>query len=230
MTARSWKNLSEGQEEPLKLSGQANMALDSYLLASSIESREPSYLVRLYGWSEPCLSIGANQSLSPRALKRCRQRGVDVVQRPTGGGAVLHGHDLTYAVVGPDEGKGVLQIYQAAAEALICGLGELGIESSVVEHHEQARATACFAAPTGADLAVNRRKICGSAQLRRGGWFLQHGSIPLEDSSELTAELTESAEANTSAWLSLFCPGITPRRAATALLAGFEKAWGPARP
>ena len=96
--------------------------------------------------------------------------GVEVVRRPTGGRALLHGADLTYAVAlpRPDGPAGhVDAVYRTIAAGLIAGLAGLGVTASVGEERGPA-GPVCFAAAQGADLRVGNRKLCGSAQVQRG--------------------------------------------------------------
>ncbi len=79
--------------------GPANMALDEALL-EWIADRPDAGCLRTYGWAEPTLTLGYFQSLS-QALAEPRWRGVPVVRRATGGGAIWHDHELTYAIVLP---------------------------------------------------------------------------------------------------------------------------------
>ena len=113
---------------------------------------------------------------------RVRDSGSSVVRRPTGGQGLLHGGDLTYAVAmalppGPD--GGVDAVYRRLAGGLIAGLARLGVAAAVARHDGPA-GPVCFAGQQGADLRVGDRKLCGSAQVRRDGAVLQHGSILLD--------------------------------------------------
>ena len=110
-------------------------------------------------------------------------------RRATGGGCVLHDGDVTYSVVAPEAGQSVLEAYRWVAGGLMAGLRLLGVEASVAEHPAIGRRLDCFAVATGADLEVEGRKVCGSAQVRRLGWFLQHGSLPIVDIRAKTASL-----------------------------------------
>jgi lipoate-protein ligase A len=125
---------------------------------------------------------------------------------------------------------GVLGIYRWVAQGLIAGFAALGIEASVVERPGTGagRALSCFALPTGADLESRGRKICGSAQVRRGGWFLQHGSIPVEDVRVETAALLGLAgvQDGGSTCVELERPGTVWDEVAQALERGFRVAWG----
>jgi lipoyl(octanoyl) transferase len=222
-------------------SARRTMAVDEALLDAAIAGGRDEAVVRLYHWANPALSVGAKQDVPRDVLDRCAAAGVEVVRRPTGGGAVLHLHDLTYAVVAPARGMGVLGIYRWVAEGLVAGFAALGIEARVVEHagggraHQNtfahrgrsaAQAVGCFALPTGADLEVGGRKICGSAQVRRGGWFLQHGSIPVRDVRARTAELLGPAALDDSTCVDRERPGTDWDELAGALEQGFRVAWG----
>lgn len=203
-----------------------NMALDRAVLARAIAGGTGFPVVRLYRWHPPTLSVGAHTDLPAEVGDRCAAAGVAVVHRPTGGGCVLHDGDLTYSVVAPDRGRGVLDAYRWVAGGLIAGLGRLGITAEIAEHAPAGRPLNCFQAPTGADLAVASRKLCGSAQLRRGGWFLQHGSIPIGDVRARTAELLGGPADDRSTFLESVKPGTTWEDLASAIVEGFAAAWG----
>ncbi|MBW3591510.1 MAG: lipoate--protein ligase family protein [Actinobacteria bacterium] len=222
-------------------SATANMALDVGMLDRAVARRNHLPLLRLYRWAGPALSLGSNQLLDPELERRCRQAGVELVRRPTGGSAVLHGGDLTYAVVAPYSGMSVMDAYRWVAQGLICGLGRLGLQAQVVRHRDSAAGPvlvihgrggaygpgdACFAAPVGADLQVDGRKICGSAQKRRRGHFLQHGSIPLTDDRAMLAQLLDTEHPNHSTCLTSLRPGTTCEELQRCLVQGFEDAWG----
>ena len=202
------------------------MALDLGLLAGSIaqERRDPA--VRIYGWNPPALSVGANVNLPREVRERCAAAGVDVVRRATGGGCVLHDGDVTYSVVAPEAGRSVLEAYRWVAGGLMAGLRLLGVEASVAEHPAIERPLDCFAVATGADLDVEGRKICGSAQVRRKGWFLQHGSLPIVDIRAKTASLLGDSVDRRSTCLQRLRPGTTWNEAASSLIVGFAAAWG----
>ena len=172
------------------------------------------------------LSVGAKFDLPREVRERCAAAGVDVVHRPTGGGCVLHDGDITCSVVAPEAGRSVLEAYRWVAGGLVAGLRLLGIEARVAEHRATARALDCFAVATGADLEVGGRKICGSAQVRRRGWFLQHGSLPIVDIREKMARLLGDSADRTSTCVEESRPGTTWSETASALIAGFAAAWG----
>lgn len=139
-------------------------------------------VLRLYTWTTPALSLGRFQPETDVDLAACRTRGVEVVRRPTGGRALLHGADLTYAVALPRPGGAaghVDALYRTLAAALIAGLAELGVHAELGGNRGPS-GPVCFATVQGADLRVGERKLCGSAQVQRGSLVLQHGSLLLD--------------------------------------------------
>lgn len=139
-------------------------------------------MLRFYSWDPPALSLGRFQPDHDVDLDACNARGVEVVRRPTGGKALLHGGDLTYAVAlpRPDGAAGrVDALYRRLAGGLIAGLARLGV-TATIGADAGAAGPVCFAAAQGADLRVGSRKLCGSAQVQRGRVVLQHGSVLLD--------------------------------------------------
>ncbi|MFN2371507.1 MAG: biotin/lipoate A/B protein ligase family protein, partial [Candidatus Krumholzibacteriia bacterium] len=84
------------------LPGAANMARDRDLLAAHRPGDDP--VLRIYRWDPPAVTIGYNQQLADFDADGVRTAGWDVVRRPTGGRAILHADELTYAVVGTSPG------------------------------------------------------------------------------------------------------------------------------
>ncbi len=172
--------------------GWANMAIDQTLLDSA-EQRGESWL-RLYQWQPSCLSFGRHEpALRRYDADRIRGLGLDTVRRPTGGRAVWHCRELTYAVATPVQRLGSLQAaYLEIHRVLAAALEELGTAASLAAPASSAAldAGACFARAAGGEVMVAGRKVVGSAQLRRGGALLQHGSIMLEDDQAMVARLT----------------------------------------
>jgi lipoyl(octanoyl) transferase len=167
------------------------MRLDREMLAA-VAAGGPG-AIRLYAFSPPCLSIGRLQAVDDVDAEACRRDGVEVVRRPTGGVAVLHDAELTYAVacaadhslLGGDVLGSCARIHAAVAR----GLGRLGVgvrlHGPAVDERAAARERAvvadCFARPASHELlSLDGRKLVGSAQARRGSALLQHGSILLD--------------------------------------------------
>jgi len=157
-----------------ELSGVWQMALDAALL----EQRRP--ILRFYRWSRPTLSLGFHQQpLQPAWLQWQRTGGGDLVRRPSGGGAVLHGGDLCYALVWPDPACGRLEAYRQVCAWMQRAFAELG-EPLVFGGAAASTSGDCFARSTSADLlTAEGQKRIGSAQRWQRGCLLQHGSIQL---------------------------------------------------
>jgi len=176
----------------LEASGKVQMAIDHWLLAQHSSGKQPPTL-RFYTWSPPAISLGYHQHKYPQKWQHLYWQGqkLDLVRRPTGGRAVLHQGDLTYAVVTSGLTGNRIQAYQTICEFLIQGWRSLGVEL----HYGQAgrgyvHNPNCFGTATGADLVLpNGSKLIGSAQLRRNSSILQHGSIRLQPDPELFAEV-----------------------------------------
>ncbi len=161
------------------------MAIDEALLQQVSEKSSPPVL-RLYGFSPPCLSVGRFQRIRDHLqFEQLEQDLVTLVRRPTGGQAVLHDHELTYAVV---TGRDHLEpfskrgIYTFIAELLLEGLKVLGIHGiSRRERLGSPHNPDCFAS-TGEYEISNRgqQKLIGSAQLITRAASLQHGAVPLD--------------------------------------------------
>jgi len=161
------------------------MELDEALLAEACSRGDP--LLRVYAWNPPCVSLGRFQDAGGIDLEYARARGWDVVRRPTGGRAVLHQHEVTYAVALPPSlvaGVGVRSSYTVLAGALHAGLRAMLRSPAAVgsggSHTGRVRSASCFAAADECDVITADGKLVGSAQVRRGGGLLQHGSILLD--------------------------------------------------
>lgn len=162
--------------EPHGASGAAHMAADRALLDEA--ARRGSAFLRLYRWDPPCLSLGRNDPTPAPP-------GIATVRRPTGGRAVWHEHEVTYAVAAPIAMFGRLKdAYRAIHERLATGLRSLGADVTLAADRPTGRLadrpTSCFAVTAGGEILVRGRKLVGSAQVRRGEAFLQHGSILLD--------------------------------------------------
>ena len=176
MTATAWRLVDDLDRS---FDAAAQMRADLALLDEVAAGARPA--LRLYQWRPPALSLGRFQDEDDVDRDECARLGVEIVRRPTGGRALLHGGDLTYAVATtrPSGEPGAVDaIYEWLAQALIAGLTRLGVHAAVARNEGPA-GPVCFAGQQGADLRVGDRKLCGSAQLHRDGVVLQHGSILL---------------------------------------------------
>ncbi len=162
-------------------SGAFNMARDQEI--ARMVQEDGAARLRLYGWRRPTLSLGYAQDAASFDAERLRALGVDLVRRPTGGRAVLHQHEVTYAFVVPqrDLPGDIRETYLQIAQALVAALRALGADVDLAGDPGTAEADAnCFAQPSWYEIEVGGRKLLGSAQVRRGGVILQHGALPLE--------------------------------------------------
>jgi len=172
---RAWRLLLHGAA-----AGPWNMGVDEALLTSVIAGGPPT--LRFYTWDGPWLSLGYAQRTGPGRLAACAEAGVGVVRRATGGRAVLHGGDLTYALAAPTAllPDGLHASYRLVAEALLAALRSLGVEAerSGLEAPVPDRdAFDCFERAAPEELCAAGRKLAGSAQRRTGAAVLQHGSL-----------------------------------------------------
>lgn len=162
--------------------GRFNMDFDEKLLDFAIKTNLSMPIFRLYGWSPACVSLGRNQSDSHIDKNFCVANNIDIVKRLTGGRALLHDNELTYSFVCPvsflKNGQTVIQSYKEISGALSEGLKKAGIDA-VFPQDKQAKTNYeyCMSLSTGADLSYKGKKIVGSAQFRKQGYILQHGSI-----------------------------------------------------
>jgi lipoate-protein ligase A len=172
----------------LPAEGAWNMAVDEALL-ESIGVKESPPTLRLFAWSPACLSLGYAQPFSDVDLEQLNTHGWRVVRRITGGRAILHTDELTYAVIAPhDEPRlagGVLESYQRLSQALLAALKLLGLpaeahpESPARSQHPKDQQPVCFEVPSNYEITVRGKKLVGSAQARKKPGILQHGSLPL---------------------------------------------------
>ena len=183
--ASVWRLIQNGT-----LSAALNMALDETLWHSVRTGQSPPVL-RLYRWQPAAVSLGYGQKGADIVnLQACSSLGFDVVRRITGGRAVLHDNEVTYAVVSQEHTElfsgGVLACYKTIAEILKQTLESFGLPVELAPGQPRAikgkhpSESACFTAVSHYELICQGCKIAGSSQKRGNGTFLQHGSIPLD--------------------------------------------------
>lgn len=220
--------------------GARNLALDEAIFRSVRARRSPPTL-RLYRWSSPTLTIGYAQDRE-RDVDRaaCRERGIAVLRRVTGGRAVLHDAELTYSVSAPAGqpgfGSGLEQAYRRIAAGLLDGLRRLGLEAALAHRgtcqpSRPSRHPGCFAATSRNEIEFDGRKLVGSAQRREGGAFLQHGSVLLESHEALLGQVLRGCRgrdgaAGMTALADLLHPCPGPEAIAAALVDGCAAVWG----
>ena len=177
-----------------------NMATDEALLRHA-GTAPPVPTLRFFGWVPPAVSLGYFQDARKEVnLPYCREHSIDVVRRPTGGKAVFHDHEVTYALVAGENHplfpRGILGTFQVISSAILRALSKLGVEAEMAadgrSHAPDGLAAFCFSVPSRYELLVKGRKICGSAQTRSKGVFLQHGSILVDFDPARTAAVLVS--------------------------------------
>ncbi|MDC3412118.1 lipoate--protein ligase family protein [Aquibacillus sp. 3ASR75-11] len=164
-----------------------NMALDEMLLNWHSEGKIPPVL-RFYGWKPAGLSVGYFQKIKGKIdVDGVQKYGAEIVRRQTGGRAVLHDQELTYSVLVSEQHeampRSVKDAYMVISKGLLEGFRELEVNAdfSIPEKKLQTTDSAvCFEEPSWYELIVEGKKIAGSAQTRKKGVILQHGSIPID--------------------------------------------------
>lgn len=176
----------------MEASGAKHMAIDSWLLDQHLAGQQPSSL-RFYTWKTPTISLGYHQRQFPDHWNHLEYKGqpVEIVRRPTGGRAVLHQGDLTYALVTSGLSGSRQEIYRQLCQFLITGWQDLGVQLSFGRaRRDYIKNPNCFGTATAADLVTDDGyKLIGSAQVYRQGCVLQHGSIRLRPDSELYSQV-----------------------------------------
>ena len=229
--------------------GAENMQYDEQLAQSLLASDHP-FVVRVYGWKPPAISLGWHQNIEEIDLDRCSREGIDVVRRPTGGRAILHSDEVTYSVAMVASQKSVLSVYQQISEALVQGLRDLGAEVALEKSqphfpslYRTPSAVACFASVARYEIHIGGRKLVGSAQRRFARpdgqeVVLQHGSILLGEDHQRMVEFLKGLESdqreqlkrdlkkNTIDLSSALGRTVRFEEVAPLLQRGFEKAWG----
>jgi lipoate-protein ligase A len=165
--------------------GAYNMAVDEAIMNAVATGESPPTL-RFYAWEPACLSLGYGQSSKDVDLERLHERGWDLVRRPTGGRAILHTDELTYSLCVPQDHPlaqgGIVESYRRISQALAFGLESIGMVGQAQRRADKIvdPGPVCFEVTSHYEIATqDGRKLIGSAQLRRKGCVLQHGSLPL---------------------------------------------------
>ncbi len=151
-----------------------NMAIDEAILQSRIENLVPNTL-RLYQWQPSAVSIGKNQNLQDNVyVDNCRELGVDIVRRNSGGGTVFHDQtgEVTYSVtaqISDLDATDITTVYMRVYAAITDALRLLGIPADYSSGNQK----------NCPNLTVNDRKISGSAQTVKRHVIQQHGTLLL---------------------------------------------------
>jgi len=170
--------------------GEENMRIDAELLDSAIREKRNEPILRLYGWSPACISLGRNQKEDFLDKNLIAGLGLDVIRRLTGGRALLHDDEITYSVICPasylPHGGNVAGSYKDICQILIDKFAKAGIVLTLgAEKGVHTKFDYCMLVSTGADLCWHGKKLIGSAQFRKEGYILQHGSILYDYNREL---------------------------------------------
>ncbi|MGE5472985.1 MAG: biotin/lipoate A/B protein ligase family protein [Ignavibacteriales bacterium] len=174
-----WRFINSGTAD-----GYTNMAVDEAIMNCYIKG-ESKPTLRIYGWDPPTVSLGYFQKINKAVnIDACKELGIDIVRRLTGGRAVLHEHEITYSIIigedYPDMPESVVQSYKFLCRGITEGLKLAGanvmMESGKKNLRENAT-QACFDSPSTYEIVYKGKKLVGSAQARRKGVILQHGSI-----------------------------------------------------
>lgn len=177
-----WRLLNSGYNN-----GYMNMAVDEAMFTLAGDGRRAFSSLRLYGWSPPAISTGYFQNVEQAWL----EKKIDVVRRLTGGGAILHDKELTFCLVTVLENspvpENVSSSYEVISRAIINGLKTMGIDARIRGsgnfERRSSKASArkqaffCFSRPSKYDIVYDGKKLAGSAQRRKNGILLHHGSI-----------------------------------------------------
>jgi len=171
--------------EETSRSGPSNMAIDQAIAEACAAGDSPPTL-RFYQWNPPAITIGRHQDAAKIDHDRTAELGYEIVRRSTGGRAILHIDELTYSVAASKEHPlmqgGVMDSYLRISNALVAGLRNLNVAAEKAEADVRAGkdiSAACFEVPSAYEISVGQRKLLGSAQSRRAGYVLQHGTLPL---------------------------------------------------
>lgn len=154
-----------------------NMAIDEYFLYNSLTP-----ILRFYSWNPSAISLGYFQDLSDINLEVCRKNAIDIVRRITGGKSVFHDKELTYSFIvdQKDMPLNLLDSYKKISLAILFALKSFGIDAQMQEREQKEKSAICFHGINYNEIVVGNKKIVGSAQTRKNGKILQHGSILLD--------------------------------------------------
>lgn len=193
------------------------MAVDEAVLEHVGRESSPPTL-RFYAWEPACLSLGYAQPYCDVDAVRLKERGWDIVRRPTGGRAILHTDELTYSLIAPlDEpiiAGSVLESYNRLAGALLDAVLRLGVEAHMkgtVPLGQTVANPVCFEVSSSYEITAQGKKLIGSAQARRREGVLQHGSLPLTGNLARIADVLgfDTEEARRQAALRLLARATT---------------------
>ena len=222
--------------------GKYNMDLDESLATNY----QGAPILRVFAWKPYCISLGYNQNILDINSDKCREEGIDIVRRPTGGRAILHAEELTYSVVLHSGGKGVHEIYKEISMALLRGLQLLGAKVDFAKSqpdfgnlYKSKSSIPCFTSSARHEIEFEGKKLVGSAQRRYDDIVLQHGSILIGDYHKRLPEflsnglderikdtIRKEIDAKTATLNQILSRAISFEEAAQSIKSGFESEYG----
>ncbi len=179
---------------------EKNMEIDNYFLRKG-----EGFVFRLYGWKPYGVSIGVSQQKERVCnVDYCKNNGIEIVKRVTGGGAVYHKNDITYMLSCPldfFEEKSVLGVYRKIAQILLAIFKFLKIECDFAGKVQKElrvegmkNGVACFLLPSDYEIIVKGKKVVGNALRIEKNRILQHGSIAFDFDYKETAIVLNTSE------------------------------------
>lgn len=208
--------------------GKYNMDYDSFLLDEAIKNEEKEPIIRFYGWSPACVSLGRNQALFHINTEYCEANKIDIVKRVTGGRGLLHDDEVTYSFICPcdflNNGESVISSYKEISSAIIEGFKNINIELELGGKKKvEASHDYCMLLSTGADLSFNGTKLIGSAQFRKQCYILQHGSILFSyDKNVIENIFNEKTQENSITCIKEINEALTREDIINAMTKGFK--------
>ncbi len=164
--------------------GAHNMQKDVMLLDMAISGDLPLPILRFYKFSPAVITLGHHQKKDPFDFQLLEKDGLELVQRPTGGRAILHDDELTYSIIVPKgfrlSGQSVPKSYLYISMGLVKAFQNLGLDAKLLPGTRgYIKNPSCFSSASKFEIACNETKFIGSAQKRKEGAILQQGSILL---------------------------------------------------
>lgn len=235
-----WRFINSGPADAF-----TNMATDEAIMIAYQRGLVPPTL-RIYQWNPPAVSVGYFQKTGETVdVKMCKTLGIDVVKRLTGGRAVLHEHEITYSVIIGENYPGmpgsIVESYKFICKGVIEGFRLLGIEVSMETRKNKSsiiNSSACFDSPSMYEILYEGKKLVGSAQVRKNGVILQHGSILMDFDIEkminvlifkfenLKEKVKNALINNTTTVRKILGAEICQDEMITSIKKGFESAFG----
>lgn len=228
------------------LPGPQNMAIDDAIITAVGEGAAIPTL-RLYGWQPFCLSLGYGQRIRDVDQPNMQLQGWDLVRRPTGGRAILHGDEITYSISLPIDHElahgDVVTSYRNISRGLMEALQHLGLSPRSEKQDEEKlkeakKGAVCFEVPSHYEITASGRKLIGSAQVRRQTAILQHGSLPLRgdvgricealayETNDERVQAKDVVRERATTLAAVFGSDVSWESAADALVQGFADAFG----